>query len=349
MSDALPFPNDAERALFTQMQEEFARARTVAVSGHVDPDGDALGSTLALTMLIEAAYPQAQVTPLLANKRSVPNTYAFLPGSERLVWAGEYEGTPDLFVSVDTPVASRLADSAKVLARANRSIAIDHHSAMEPFADVSLRRESAASTGDIIFDLMKHMGLEPSPQMANCLMTAILTDTGGFRYQNTDAHAMAAASELIGHGAQPAEISDRVYQSFSVQSMHLKALVMQRIQIDETGLVAYSYVNLEDIERLGASKEDCDSLIDAVRAVGGVDACVFFRQVAPGLVRANLRARPNGPDVSLVAAKMDGGGHRGAAGLTYKGTMDNAVHDVVALLAQSAVQVRSAGQNASEA
>lgn len=346
MSDALPGPGETEIALFTQMEGEFARAHTVAVSGHLDPDGDALGSTLALTMLIEATNPNAVVTPLLANKRSVPRTYAFLPGSERLVWAGEYRQDPDLFVSVDTPVADRLADSAKVLARAARSIAIDHHSAMEPFADVSLRRESAASTGDIIFDLMNHMGMEATPQVANCLMTAILTDTGGFRYQNTDAHAMAAASRLIACGARPAQISDSVYQSFSVQSMHLKALAMERIGIDETGLVAYSYVGLDDIERLGASKEDCDSLIDTVRAVGGVDACVFLRETAPGLVRANLRAKSEGLDVSRVAAQLGGGGHRGAAGLTYKGDMRRALRDVVALLAAGAVQARQVGGDA---
>ena len=264
--------------------------------------------------------------------KNYPNQAYFYPtpGAGNLVRASEYAQTPDLFVSLDTPNTSRLANSAAVLARAKNTVAVDHHPTMEPFAQLNLVRAHAASVGDVVFDLMRFLGVEPTREMATCLLCAILTDTGRFQYQNTDSHALRASADLLDAGASPAQIAEWVYQSASIGSMHLKALAMERLALSKEGGVAYSYVTLADLARLGATPEDCDSLIDVVRAVGGVAGCVFLRERPDGSVRANLRSKVDWLDVAAVAGRWGGGGHRAAAGMTYAGSMPDAVRDVVA-------------------
>ncbi len=171
--------------------------------GHTDPDGDALGSVLAMTAILESRWPHLAVQPLLANDRPLDETYRFLPGSQRLVPAARYDGRPDVFVAVDTPTPSRLADGEAVLRRAARTAAFDHHPTMEAFADVCFLRESAASVGDIVCDFMAHLGVAPTPDVATCILCAVMTDTGRFQYQNTDAHALRTAAAMVEVGRPP--------------------------------------------------------------------------------------------------------------------------------------------------
>ena len=305
-------------------------AGSVAILGHTDPDGDALGSNLALAQIIRMRWPDKRVTSLLADDAPIPGAYRELPGADGLVCASAYTDAPDLFIGVDTPNADRLANAAAVLGRAERAVYLDHHPSTSPLADLGVTRTSAASVGDVVFDFMRYLGVEPTCDVATCLLCAILTDTGRYQYQNTDAHALRASADLIDAGASPAQVAQWVYQSATIGSMHLKALAMERLALSEAGDVAYSYVTCADLERLGATPEDCDSLIDVVRTVGGVAGCVFLRERADGGVRANLRAKVDWLDVASVAARFGGGGHRAAAGMTYPGAMEDAVRDVVA-------------------
>ena len=324
----------SERAAFERIAQALEGASTIAISGHTDPDGDALGSNLALAAIIALRWPDKQVTSLLANDADVPRTYAQLPGADGLVRASSYTAAPDLFISVDTPTPERLMRSREVLERAASTVAIDHHPTMQPFADVNLLRATAASVGDVIFDFMRFLSVTPTKNIATCLLTAILTDTGRYQYQNTDAHALRASAMLVEAGASPAQIASWVYQSDTIACMHLKALVMERLALDETGRVAYSWVTRADLERLGARPEDCEGLIDVVRSVGDIDACAFLRERLDGGVRGNLRSKGE-LDVAAVAGRFGGGGHRAAAGLTYEGSMEDALRDVVAALADA--------------
>ena len=321
--------DEVERAAFGRVAQALEGASTIAICGHTDPDGDALGSNLALTSIIEARWPGKRVTSLLANDVDVPRVYAQLPGANRLVRASSYEQTPDVFVSVDTPTPERLMKGQAVFERARATVAIDHHPTMRAFADVNVLRATAASVGDVIFDLMGFLDVKPTRDIATCLLTAILTDTGRYQYQNTDAHALRASADLIDAGASPAQVAAWVYQSDTIACMHLKALAMERLALDASGRVAYSWVTCADLERLHARPEDCEGLIDVVRSVGDIDACVFLRERADGGVRGNLRSKGD-LDVAAVAGRFGGGGHRAAAGLTYEGSMEDALRDVVA-------------------
>ncbi|MCC6102302.1 MAG: DHH family phosphoesterase [Atopobiaceae bacterium] len=304
------------------------RARSIVVCAHMNPDGDALGSTLGMVDLIARRWPTKRVIGLLADMNPVPRIYAFLPGSSELVHARDYRGNPDLFVSVDLSVSSRMSDGEAVLARSRHSVIIDHHPCEKPFADVSLIRTDAAAAGVLVAEYALYLGMPLGAAFSQSVLCAIMTDTGRFQYQNTNAEALHVAAQLVESGASPAEVSLNVYQSFRLEFLHLKAAVMGRIMTFAHGRIAYSYATAADIERTGASLDECDGLVDVVRSVAGSEVALFLKEVPGGVVRGNLRSK-NSLDVSGVAREFGGGGHKAAAGFTIQGDIDEALSEVL--------------------
>lgn len=314
-----------ERRSFERIAAMIEGCSSVAVSGHTDPDGDALGSVLALTGILESRWPHLRVQPLLANDRPVDEAYLFLPGVERMVPACRYDETPDLFVSVDTPMPRRLADAEGVFKRARASAAFDHHITMEPFAQVNVLRADASAAGAILVDFMAFLGVEPTPAIATCLLTALVTDTGRFQYQNTDASTLRMAAAMVEAGARPDKVAHHVYQSFGLPALKLKQATLSRLATAHGGDLAYSYVTQGDLARWGATAADCDSLIDDVRLLKGTRVCLFVRELPDGSVRGNLRSKDSRVDVCAIAETFGGGGHRAAAGFSAPGPVEDAV------------------------
>ena len=307
-------------------------ASSIALCGHTDPDGDALGSVLGMRELIALRWPEKTVYVLTADDRVPPCAYAYLPGYEEFVAASSFDEDVDLFISLDTPTPQRLAHGAPVLDRARTSAAFDHHATMTRFASVNCLVKTAASTGDIVYEFMRFLGLEPSPAFATCILTAVITDTGRFQYQNTDCHAFDVAAHMTAAGGSASAISAAVYMSSSLESLRLESRVLERLKVDESGSVAYSYISEDDLEETGATNEDCESLIDLVRQLRGVDACVFLRQRPDGTNRGNLRSKVDWLDVSRVAATFGGGGHKAAAGFTSTCSLEESIDAVLAAL-----------------
>ena len=183
----------------------------------------------------------------------------------------------------------------------------------------------------IVAEFAVFLGVEITPSMAQSLLCAIMTDTGRFQYQNADGESFKVASMLVDSGASPSEVSLNVYQSFRLQSLHLKALVLGRIRTFEGGRIAYSYATQNDLERTGADLDECEGLIDAVRSVEGSEIALFLKVVPGGKIRGNLRSKGL-HDVSSVARLMGGGGHRAAAGFTYEGDLDEVLAAVLPAL-----------------
>ncbi len=321
-----------ETSAFEAITELIDSAETIAISGHTDPDGDSLGSVLALMALIEERRPQAIVQPLLANDRPADATYAFLPGIDRMIPAVDYTQDPDLFIAVDTPSVARLADAGAVLLRARSAASFDHHSALDEFAQASYVSIASASVGDLIYDYVVFLGQPFTKAVAVSLLTAIVTDTGRFQYQNTNAHALRASADLIEAGASISQICSAVYQSYSLAALKLKEIMLDRLATVAEGAIAYSWVTQADLATCGAAAADCDSLIDEVRTLGGTDACLFMREQADHKMRGNLRAKADWLDVSQVAAYFGGGGHRAAAGFTIADPPDVAVSEALTRL-----------------
>lgn len=320
--------NAGDEQVFAEQREKFGKisslieeAREIVVCAHTDPDGDALGSGLALAQIISQHWRGKHVTNLLADDAPVPRLYRFLDGAGGFVHASDYTGTPDLFIVVDLSVAPRLNKAQAVLERSRHVAIMDHHPCTMPFGDVSLIRPDAAAAGVIIAEFGLFLGAHFTPQIANCLFCAIVTDTGRFQYQNADSEAFECASMLVDAGASPSMISLNVYQSFRLAYLHLESVVMGRIVTFDHGRIAYSYATRNDLERTGARPDECDGLIDIVRSVEGSEVALFLKELPDGKVRGNLRSKGN-HDISGVARSLGGGGHRAAAGFTSDDGID---------------------------
>lgn len=314
--------------VFDRIAALIAEARTIAICAHVNPDGDALGSGLALAQVIQQRWPGKEVVNLLAEDDVVPRIYRFLPGADQFVRACAYDADPDLFISVDLSQPSRLGDGEAVRGRAKKTAILDHHPCDEPEADAFVIRPDAAAAGVIVTEFIVHLGAEMTADMAQNLFCAIATDTGRFQYQNADPEAFAVASALVNAGADPAEISLRVYQSDRLAYLHLEAKVMSRVVTFHDGRISYSYATLEDINGGGVAMSECDGLVDVVRRVGGAEISLFLKEVATGWVRGNLRAKTD-IDISQVARDMGGGGHAAAAGFSVQGNIDEVLSMVL--------------------
>ncbi|WP_342590903.1 DHH family phosphoesterase [Olsenella profusa] len=317
-----------QRDGFDQISALVERAETIAICAHTSPDGDAIGSGLALAELIERAWPGRRVTNLLADTEVVPRTYRFLPGADRFVRPADYEGAPDLFFCVDLSQPSRLNEARAVLERAGAAAVIDHHPSSEPFWDAGVVRTDAAAAGVIVAEYALHVLGELTPTMAQNLLCALVTDTGRFQYQNANGEAFQVASALVDAGASPAEVALNVYQSDRLAYLHLAATVMGRITTFEHGKIAYSYATAADLAASGVPVAECDGLIDLVRCVEGSEVALFLKEVPGGQVRGNLRAKTD-RDISVIAREMGGGGHAAAAGFTYEGDIDQALSVVL--------------------
>ena len=303
-------------------------ARTIAICAHTSPDGDALGSGLALAEIIELTWPGREVTSLLADDDVVPRTYQFLPGADRFVRACDYEGSPDLFICVDLSQPGRLADARAVLERSAHVAVLDHHPCASPCWDAGVVRPDAAAAGVIVAEFARRAGCGLTPTIAQNLLCALMTDTGCFQYQNADGEAFCVASSLVEAGASPAEVSLHVYQSDRLAYLHLSATVMGRIVTFERGKIAYSYATSADFAATGVPVAECDGLVDLVRRVDGCEVALFLKEVPGGKVRGNLRAK-SARDISSIAREMGGGGHPAAAGFTVDGDIDQALSTVL--------------------
>lgn len=302
-------------------------ARSVVIGAHVDPDGDAIGSILGLVHVLDQAGIPA--VPVLPSASELPSTYAFLPGADRFRHAADV-GSPEVFVSLDSPDLRRLGDGRALATTAGTLIMLDHHPDASAGSAIAVLDSSVAATGCLVWLLAEQLGVSPEAPAATCLYTAVLTDTGRFSYSNTDASTLMLAARMVDAGAHPNEIYSAVYENRTAGAQALLARALGRITIANQGRVAYAWVTDDDYAETGALPPEGENLIDHVRALGGVDA-VFLVKTNGHTSRVNLRAKGTA-DVGSVARLLGGGGHRAAAGATVEGNLDQVVSRLLPLL-----------------
>ena len=313
---------------FAEIVKLIEMSQEIALCAHTGPDGDALGSVLGLSRALSKRWPAKHFVNLLADKDDVPAIYRFLAGADSFVHAADYTATPDLFICVDLSVTNRLADGESVCLRSARTAVIDHHPGGEVFWDAGVVRAEAAAAGVIVEEFIEYLGVGLDPEIAQCLLCAIVTDTGRFQYQNADAEAFLVTSKLVEAGASPSDVALAVYQSDRIPYLHLEAKVMGRITAFFNGRLAYSYATYADISDAGVDVSETDGLVDVVRRSAGAEAILFLKQISPEQVRGNLRSKTN-LDISGVARAMGGGGHSAASGFTVDSDIDEALSTVL--------------------
>jgi len=297
---------------------ELRKATSVAICSHVKPDGDAVGSTLALTLALRDAGIPA--VPTLADAADPPASYEFLPGFGLYVKAADLE-PPDVFVALDTPNLDRLGWAADLARAARVLIVIDHHPDNALFGSVNLVDPRAAASGLMVWRLLRALDVRPSPEVALCCWVALVTDTGRFAYSNTTPDALRDAAAMLEARADAAEAHRMLYESRTPAALALETRVLGRLTLANGGRVAYAWVEDADYEETGAHPWETEHLVDAVRALEGIDVALLFR-VHSDSIRVNLRAK-TGFDVSAVARRWGGGGHTAAAGFTLKGDLES--------------------------
>ncbi|MBI2527659.1 MAG: bifunctional oligoribonuclease/PAP phosphatase NrnA [Candidatus Rokubacteria bacterium] len=290
--------------------------------GHVHPDADVLGTLLGLGLALEGAgWP---VT--FAGPDPVPEVLGFLPGATRWeVWSAAPR-TFDVIALTDCPDPFRtngLLEQAR--ATGARVLNIDHHPDNRRYGTVNWIDPSAAAAGEMIHDLLGALGLAITPEIALALFTALHTDTGSFRYSNTTARTFRIAAELTAAGAQPALVSDRLYQQRPPGTLHQLGQVLERLTVSDGGQVAWLTVPQGLVSESFMAAED---VVSYPRSLRGVRVALVFREEAPGVVKVSLRGKGE-VRVNRIAARFGGGGHENAAGCSVAGTLDEAVAAVL--------------------
>jgi phosphoesterase RecJ-like protein len=294
------------------------RADSAVVCAHVRPDGDAIGSVLALTLALRSIGVPA-IPTLATHGAPVPTTYTFLPGSRLFADVGDL-GVPSTFIALDVPNLERLGDAGDLARQAKTLVVLDHHPDAREYGTVNVLDSSASSTSQMIWHLLKALDIPPSPDVALCCYVGLITDTGRFQYDNTTPQSLRDAAEMLDAGVDPADASRLVFQNRTPGSLALEALVMSRLQVANSGLVAWSWLAPADLAETGALAEEAEMLPDAVRLLGGIEAVVLVRET-PETTRVGLRAK-SGYDVGSVAREFGGGGHRAASGFDWTGSRD---------------------------
>lgn len=293
----------------------FRRAQSVVVCGHVRPDGDAVGSVLALTLALRD-NGIAAVPTLADDGIDAPSTYDWLPGYGLYVPASQLE-VPDVFVALDTPSMARLGAAQELATKAATLLVMDHHPDATKYGHISVLDPSAAAAGQLVWQLIKEFDRPVGPEAALCCYVGLTTDTGRFSYQNTTAAALRDAAEMIDAGVDAADAARQVYQNRSAGALALECRVMSRLTLANGGHVAYSWLGDADFAETGATREETEPLPDAIRELRDVDVVALIGQTGPEW-RVNLRAKGDA-DVGSVARHFGGGGHTAASGFTWSG------------------------------
>ena len=280
----------------------------ILITVHKSPDGDALGSQLALMLALE----KLGKTVVAHNLDPVPEIYRFLPHAGRIMSGPVVQGAYDAIVVLDAdPPRSGLFSGGSW--PAHRFINIDHHTTNPRQWPLTWLDPDATATGEMVYRLIKRIGVPLDRDMALCLYTAIFTDTGSFRYSNTTAESLRIAAALIEAGADPWVVTENVYESFAYRRIKLLGHVLAGLERSHDGRIAWVLITDELYRQTGTTAEDTDNFVNFVRSVKGVEVAVLFRQTRTAQYKISLRSKGR-VDLSGLATSLGGGGHRNAAG-----------------------------------
>ncbi len=322
---------DIRQASFEEIAEACRAYDGFSICGHINPDGDCIGSVLGMMWMLEAMGKEVQ--PLIALDGPLDDAIASMPGADALVRVEDARSMP-AFITVDATADDRLGERAASLrTEAGLQIVIDHHEVSACGADLCRIDPSAASTTCLVWELACMVGGVASPELATCCYTGLMTDTGRFQYQNADARAFRLASQMVEHGADVSRISRAFFQNKPLAALRIEALAIERLELLGTGDIAFSWIESEDLQRLDATRADCEGIIDALRSIKGVRVACVLKDLGT-CVRGSLRSK-DGTDVSAIAARFGGGGHKAAAGFTMERPLPEAISIMKAALTEA--------------
>ena len=325
--------------MLSQVVELIEKKDRFAITSHIRPDGDGLGSSLGLCWLLQALNKEVEVI----MRDPAPHAYQLLPG------AGAIRVVPNVDRTYDAVFVIECSDIDRPgLASLDQQfvVNIDHHSTTELFGTINWIDSTAAACGEMIYNLCKATGVRVTKEIAECVYTALLTDTGSFHYSNTTERTFKIASELVRTGVKPAKTAEAIFGSYQWPKIELLGHVLATARRDETGQVAWMWQTIAMQEQSKASEEDADGFVNYPLAVGEVEATALFKETSPGVYRTSLRSKGD-VNVAKMAEQFGGGGHHNAAGCTLKGNCAEIEHQMVPLL-QDAIKRANGSKDLTE-
>jgi phosphoesterase RecJ-like protein len=297
-------------------------AKTALVVSHVDPDGDSIGSMLAMGMILN----QLGVVSDYYSEDGIPKIYRFLPGADQVRRVPIPNRFYDLLFAMDASDIKRLGEKLMPHEISKVIINIDHHPDNTKYGNINYV-ERSSSTAELVFKLTKYLKVKVSRPMAENLYVALITDTGNYRYENTSMATFAMAGELLKAGVDTHDITTRIYDTKTIASIRIQAAALTNLEISPDRKAAWATVTQEMMERVGAMGEDLVGLVDQIRSIDGIEVAILFRE-ENGKVKVNLRSKEK-VNVSEIAKRFEGGGHIRAAGAILQGDVESIKNRVV--------------------
>ncbi len=306
-----------------KIKTALCKAKTALVVCHIDPDADTIGSMLATAFMLK----QLRFNVKMLSVDPIPHAYNFLPHLSEIKKSIPQDATFDLAIAVDAGDMERIGRDVALRERAKIIINVDHHPDNTMFGDINYV-EQISSSAELVYNLCKYLKVPISSDMATCLYTAIITDTGNFRYENTTISTFNIAAELVRKGASPNEIANKIYDMKSIPSLRVLALALEGIESSPDGKIVWTTVTNEMMERTHAAGEELTGIVDHLRSVAGAQVALLFREGGNGKIKVNLRSKEK-VNVQEIASRLGGGGHRKAAGVIMPGSLEEAKEKVL--------------------
>src|SRR5690242_1148419 len=305
--------------MLQEVLNEIARGERFVLTSHARPDGDAIGSTLACGEILRQMGKHADTI----FRDGIPRVYQQLPFASDAIHGDRVRGNyhAAILLECDNIQRTRVEGLEKYFL-----INIDHHKSGRNFANLNWIDPQAVATGELVYKLARAAGVKISPEIATCLYTAVLTDTGAFMFEGTNQHTFELARELVLAGADPARCARNIYFGHSTAKMRLLGAALSALQRE--GPLAWIWVTQEQMERTGAIEEDCEGLVNYALSIGDAEVAVFFRELPDGRFRVSLRSKGK-LDVAQIAEQFGGGGHTCASGCSVDGPLHAAVESVL--------------------
>jgi phosphoesterase RecJ-like protein len=307
----------AARSTFEEIGRAFRERQRFAILSHVRPDGDALGSQLALALSLKQLGKDVRVW----NEDGMLEKYSFLARAQLLTKPPSGPEDVDVAIALDTAIQNRLGTAFQAIRTAKIWINIDHHPSNPGYGDLVYVDPTAPATGQILFELIKSERLPFDRAIAENLYVAISTDTGSFQYPNTTARTFEIAAELVRAGVDVGRINQQVFENYPRRRVELLRELLRTMRFEGGGRVASFSLSLKTAAQLGVLPEDNEGLIDHLRAIRGVIVAVFFEELTDGKVRVSMRSKSEKTDVCAICQKFGGGGHTLAAGARVRGSL----------------------------
>lgn len=297
---------------------------------HIHPDGDTISSALAMAHMIQALGKRY----VLVNQDPIPDRFRFLPMVEKFHVPVQIQKKYSKVITIDVADRKRMGEIEDLFADEVEILNIDHHPTNDHFGKVNLILPTAAATVEVIYDLMKEMGIFLNDGTAACIYTGLLTDTGGFRYSNTSSKVMRIASELLEYNISPSEIAETALESISQNHILILKRAFENIKMVEKDRIAMTVLTYSDLQDIAATSDDTEGVVNYMRNIEGVEVGIFFKEAKPEQFKVSLRSKKY-IDVGSIAKGFGGGGHTRASGFTYNGPLNHIQNEIIEKIKKS--------------